>query len=561
MTNMKYSARLVALLLVLAAVVLVAVVAFSFRPDYLGTLLSNPHLAGLSVMSWLLWFTAVGVILALLMHMKDVFTAPLELRVDAFDAQGNPISEDDLEAIRRVMRFGYSAMTLALVLSILLFMVPLFWTGSEHAFTQSPIGVLKGCRSSPDQIGSTSISEVDDPLSCEIHGPQWLLNIGGTVAPLYELLGQETRLTTEFQALVEDATALLKNLIDQLADGLEADGAGGGAVDPLLSLRQAANELRYRGDAGMALEALETWMDEAAKQGLPSGQAQRVHDDLVKLHKHMNQLGSIGCIVDAGGSAGCGFAVKGGLVLPLYVIVFSLFGGAISMTRRLPEYQRRVTQAYWKSYASEQQWYPNLKPPISPESLREFVIFQIMQTLSAPLIAATAYALLEPSNQATGVVIGFAAGFASEPILLQLRKLADQLSGSIEMSPAKPPAADRDTPVPTAQPASRVAGRPEIRSGAASDRLSRGERRRTVRATKRLARVRRERAAEQEVSGSAKPRVDDATTAADAAEELAVGADPGRRPGGHPGGRRERVRKLLEGARNRSRESRDEDMP
>jgi hypothetical protein len=213
--------------LVLAAVVLVAVVAFSFRPDYLGTLLSNPHLAGLSVMSWLLWFTAVGVILALLMHMKDVFTAPLELRVDAFDAQGNPISEDDLEAIRRVMRFGYSAMTLALVLSILLFMVPLFWTGSEHAFTQSPIGVLKGCRSYPDQIGSTSISEVDDPLSCEIHGPQWLLNIGGTVAPLYELLGQETRLTTEFQALVEDATALLKNLIDQLADGLEADGAGG----------------------------------------------------------------------------------------------------------------------------------------------------------------------------------------------------------------------------------------------------------------------------------------------------------------------------------------------
>lgn len=147
MSNTKYSARLVALLVVLAVAVVVSIIWFSFRPDYLATLLSNPHLAGVSMKSWLLWSTAVVVIMGLLVHMKDVFTAPLELRVNAVDAKGDPIREDNFEAIRRVMRFGYSAMTLALVLSILLFMVPFIWTGSAHTFTQSPIGVLKGCRS------------------------------------------------------------------------------------------------------------------------------------------------------------------------------------------------------------------------------------------------------------------------------------------------------------------------------------------------------------------------------------------------------------------------------
>ena len=34
--------------------------------------------------------------------------------------------------------------------------------------------------------------------------------------------------------------------------------------------------------------------------------------------------------------------INGGLVVPLYVVVLALFGGAISMTRRVPEYQRRA---------------------------------------------------------------------------------------------------------------------------------------------------------------------------------------------------------------------------
>jgi hypothetical protein len=34
--------------------------------------------------------------------------------------------------------------------------------------------------------------------------------------------------------------------------------------------------------------------------------------------------------------------IRGGLVVPLYVVVISLMGGAVSLTRRVPEYQKRI---------------------------------------------------------------------------------------------------------------------------------------------------------------------------------------------------------------------------
>ncbi|WP_295452433.1 hypothetical protein [uncultured Thiodictyon sp.] len=35
------------------------------------------------------------------------------------------------------------------------------------------------------------------------------------------------------------------------------------------------------------------------------------------------------------------FEIRGGLVIPLYLVIFSLIGGAISLTRRIPEYQKQ----------------------------------------------------------------------------------------------------------------------------------------------------------------------------------------------------------------------------
>jgi len=55
--------------------------------------------------------------------------------------------------------------------------------------------------------------------------------------------------------------------------------------------------------------------------------------------------------------------------------------------------------------------------------------FQILQLLSAPLIAFAAYNLVTPSTLQASTALGFAAGFSSETILLAIRGLSDRLLG------------------------------------------------------------------------------------------------------------------------------------
>ena len=107
------------------------------------------------------------------------------------------------------------------------------------------------------------------------------------------------------------------------------------------------------------------------------------------------------------------YEIRGGLVVPLYVIVLALLGSAVSMTRRVPEYQRRAMDA--------QEALTNVKA-------REDLVFQIMQVVSAPLIAITVYYILKPSTPTESAVLGFGSGFASEPILLMIRSLVEKLS-------------------------------------------------------------------------------------------------------------------------------------
>lgn len=122
--------------------------------------------------------------------------------------------------------------------------------------------------------------------------------------------------------------------------------------------------------------------------------------------------------------------ITGGLVIPLYVLVLALMGAAVSMTRRVPEYQMRVVDAHGR------------EPKISLEKARELMVFQIMQVVSAPMIALTAYYLILPDTRTTSVVIAFVSGFASETILCLLRGTADSLTAlTAKLDPAK-----RDAP-------------------------------------------------------------------------------------------------------------------
>ena len=66
--------------------------------------------------------------------------------------------------------------------------------------------------------------------------------------------------------------------------------------------------------------------------------------------------------------------------------------------------------------------------PLTNVQARGYLIFQIMQVISAPLIAVTAYYIVKPEAPLTSVVLGFGSGFASEPILLLIRSLVEKLS-------------------------------------------------------------------------------------------------------------------------------------
>jgi hypothetical protein len=107
------------------------------------------------------------------------------------------------------------------------------------------------------------------------------------------------------------------------------------------------------------------------------------------------------------------YRISGGVVVPLYVIIFALFGSAISMTRRVPEYQGRAM---------------DLQDSFSNVDARRQLVFQIMQVLSAPLIATTAYYIIRPGDPVTSVAVAFGSGFSSEAILLMIRGAIEKLS-------------------------------------------------------------------------------------------------------------------------------------
>ena len=104
--------------------------------------------------------------------------------------------------------------------------------------------------------------------------------------------------------------------------------------------------------------------------------------------------------------------ITGGLIVPLPFVMIALFGGAISLSRRVPEIQKCSEVDYIGS-ATE--------PKLPAGEVRERLAFQIMQFISAPLIAVVAYQVIQPESQASSAGLAFMSGFGSEAILLMIR--------------------------------------------------------------------------------------------------------------------------------------------
>jgi hypothetical protein len=124
--------------------------------------------------------------------------------------------------------------------------------------------------------------------------------------------------------------------------------------------------------------------------------------------------------------------VHGGLVIPWYFIALALMGAAVSLARRIPEYQRRALDQNDKEFTAPRA--------------RECMEFQILQLLSAPLIAVAAYNLVTPYTLQASTAIGFITGFSSETILVAIGALADRLIGkSAKEEPKKEEAKKEET--------------------------------------------------------------------------------------------------------------------
>jgi len=110
--------------------------------------------------------------------------------------------------------------------------------------------------------------------------------------------------------------------------------------------------------------------------------------------------------------------VTGGVAVPLFVVVLALIGGAVSISRRIPEIQRRNDRGY----------VPTADEPAMPAfRVREAVVFQIMQLVSAPFLAIATLQVIEPNNLASASTLAFATGFFSETILYMIRGMVNGL--------------------------------------------------------------------------------------------------------------------------------------
>jgi hypothetical protein len=235
--------------------------------------------------------------------------------------------------LNKIITFCYLFTIVALAMPVLFWIPNLISQGSS----EPPLGILRGCASgiSTDIPAEVQCTEKNDNY-------QWVMNIGGVVAPWP---GEE------------------------LAPTQPLPGAGP-AVQP-------------SGGTGLAAQQSPPGGGSAAPQGL--------------------------------------YRIRGGVVVPLYVIVLALIGSAVSMTRRVPEYQGRAMSSL---------------DPLTNVQAREYLVFQIMQVLSAPLIAITVYYIIKPAAVMTSVVLGFGSGFASEPILLIIRGLVEKLTPAKAAEPS-----------------------------------------------------------------------------------------------------------------------------
>jgi hypothetical protein len=352
------------------------------------------------------------------------------------------------------MTLSYCFMILALAAAVVPFAIDLRkdpgednWSKEHYERTDSPIGVFRGC------IADSSYH--DTPLYCyggkelsslttDLPQLSWIVQIGGYVTPFpldaelidtfaqkknqliktietykktrQEILGEtkpeqlqaERKSAQEALVKQEKEIASAKKVLVQLKEN-PVPTHPDEASEHKATIAAAEKELKRAQAAAKPLR----------KKDSEIAQRQQILDAKnAEIKKAQNELKRLVYAQDRGDRGDAGYSVEGGLVVPFYLIVLSLVGGGVSLTRRIPEYQKQSTPGYVGTKDA---------PLLKPAQLREYLVFQIVQFISAPFIAAVAYYVLAPATTAATVGLAFAAGFASETVLLWVRAVVDKL--------------------------------------------------------------------------------------------------------------------------------------
>lgn len=221
----------------------------------------------------------------------------------------------------------------------------------------------------------------------------WMIQVGGDVSLLPttpavpswqdaadELTVAAAKLSsaaaTASAAGTETTDAPRKNLasaVGALSDAAQA------ATQALTSLAAADSDRRERAtEAREQLRVLSNRVTDLAESAAETDGASGLVN---KADALLEQLVVLQSALPAAVQSDTGFELRGGLVIPLYLVILSLIGGAVSLTRRVPELQKQSDPSYTPAQNA---------PRLSPGILREYLVFQIVQFVSAPMLAAVA---------------------------------------------------------------------------------------------------------------------------------------------------------------------------
>jgi hypothetical protein len=120
------------------------------------------------------------------------------------------------------------------------------------------------------------------------------------------------------------------------------------------------------------------------------------------------------------------YSVRGGLPVPVYFIVLALIGGAISLAKNVPGIQKR-SDGGWQDTPAE--------PKLAPGEVRELLLFQVLQFVTAPMLAVIAYHTIKPESSGSTVALGFVVGFGSDQILQLIRSMVKSTQGAAPATP------------------------------------------------------------------------------------------------------------------------------